>query len=78
MGILQNQVIWPAIQAVGDAGKMYIIMKIEEAALKDIPGPDKMKFVFNAAREKFTVDNISDDFLTNLIQNLYSTWKIGE
>lgn len=76
MGIIQNQVLWPAIKAVGDAGKNYIQSKIEEAAQRDdIDNLDKLKWVFEECRKRFTVALISDDLLANLIQNLYSVWK---
>ena len=76
MGILQSQVIWPAIQAIGEAGKNFIIAKISEAANKPgKTGTQKFEYVFNEVRKRFTVDTIKDDALRNLIQNLYSYCK---
>lgn len=76
MGILQDEVLIPALKSIGTAGKNFIIMKIEEAALTDMSSTDKFAFVYNATREKFDAKTISDDLLTNVVQNLYSTWKI--
>lgn len=76
MGMLQKNVLWPALKSIGEAGKSHILMKIEEAAKANMSGKQKFAFVFNATRERFDVDEISDDWLNNVIANLYSNWKV--
>lgn len=75
MGWVQNSVLWPALKAIGKAGLAYLEETIKEAA--NIPGTGnaKFKYVFEKMREKFTFEIISDDFLTAIINLIYSQLK---
>ena len=75
MGWIQINVVWPAMKAVGEAGKELIIEAIKEAAEMDISNEDKFKYVFDKCRASFTVKIISDNLLDTMIQILFSMLK---
>jgi len=49
---------------------------ILQESKKDITGMDKFKNVYAACRIKFPIDEIGNDFLSNLIQNTVSVLKV--
>lgn len=76
MGIIQNEIIWPAMVALGEAGKNYAITLMKEAANEtSLDGPAKFEFVFKAMRKRYTVDAIKDDALRNVLANIFSYVK---
>ena len=75
MGWIQMNVIWPSMQAVGQAGKDFIIQQIKDVAEMDISNEDKFKYVFDKCRAAFTIKIISDNLLDTMIQILFSMLK---
>ena len=75
MEIIQNQILWPALKAIGEAGKDYVLWSIGEARNRGLKDREAFQFVFDNLRNRYTVATISDDFLSNVIQNLYSANK---
>ena len=79
MEIIQNKILWPALQIVGEAGKEFIMFKIKEAAEQDnLSGAEKFEYVFKACEGYFTGINISNHLLRTIIQLLYATFKESE
>ena len=79
MEVLQNKVLWPALQIVGQTGKDFIVAKIKEAATNEgMSGEEKFRFVFDEFRREFTYITISNYLLQTIIQLLYATFKETE
>ena len=74
--IVEVEILIPALMAIGEAGKNYIISMILQEAKKSISGPEKFRNVYDACRLKFSVKIIGNDLLTNLIQNTVSALKV--
>jgi len=76
LGIVESQILIPAALAIGEAGKNYIVSMILQEAKKDIAGQEKLKNVYDTCRKKFSIEEISNDFLAAFIQNTVSALKV--